>query len=104
MVVGKDVATAILSAKAGVHLAGQVELLFEPERQRLAERAIPARCKGETRFEQPFEFGERLVIEADEIEVGGSQAGFRQAVVDGVLGEPLVMLPPGKPLFLGGGY
>ena len=84
VMVRKDVAPLVSVVQPTIHLARQVQLLLEPQRQRLPERTVARRGIGEVRFQQPFEFRQRLVVEADVIELVGTQPGFGQAVVDGV--------------------
>ena len=46
---------------------------------------------------QPHQVGERLLVEADQRQVGRLQAGLGQAVAAGVRREPRVVLHPGEP-------
>ena len=76
------------------------QLLLEPERHRLDERAEPARRGGDVRFEEAFEFEKRLVIKRHHIEIRRLDASLAQAVGDRVLGERGVSLVAREPLLL----
>ena len=61
------------------------------------------RGRVEIRLQDPLELDQRLLVEDDVVEVGGGDAGFRQAVPDGVPRVAEVVLLPGEPLLLSGG-
>src|SRR5262249_21204845 len=82
---------------------GQMELVLEPKRHGLPEAPEAAGNVIEIRFDQAREFGVRLVIECDVVEITGLQSGRFQAVGDRLGGEGMIVLPPREPLFLGGG-
>ena len=64
----------------------------------------PAGREGQIGLQQPLELQQRLVVEADVVEIArASRPGLGQAVVDGVLRKPGVVLLAGEAFFLGGG-
>ncbi len=87
VVLGEDEPLLVGSAEGLRHRPRQEQLLADPERQGLAERAEARRGVGEVGFQEPLELEQGLVVEADPVEVGGGQAGLGQAVVDGLRGE-----------------
>ena len=80
------------------------ELLLDPDRHRLAERPERPRKRRDVRGEHPLELQERLVVEADGVELLGTDAGLAQDVLDGVGGEVRVVLLAREALFLAGGH
>ncbi len=80
------------------------ELLLHPEGDGLDERAPALRGVVEIGVEQAVELGERLLVEADQRQVGRCEAGFAQAVAARVGGEPGVVLRPGEALLLRRGH
>jgi hypothetical protein len=82
-------------------LVAHPQLVGEPERQRHQVGTPPLRRVGDVGLEQPFEFHERLLVEADEIDLVDGDSGFLKAVRDGVRRERRVVLLPGEALFLG---
>ena len=71
VMVGEHEPAAILVSQSLPQLTRQVQFLFQPERQRLAKRAVAARRECEVRLEQALEFRDRLIVEANVVEVGG---------------------------------
>ena len=78
------------------------ELLLDPDRHGLAERAERPREGGDVGGEHPLELQERLVVEADGVELLGADAGLPQDVLDGAGGEAGVVLLAREALFLAG--
>ena len=103
VVIGEDVAAAILALECLADQPRNVQLLFQPHRDGLAEGEVPAGRHGEIGFQQAFELGDRLVVEADVIEIRGRDARLAEAVIDGVLREIGVVLLAREAFFLGGG-
>ncbi len=66
----------------------------------VGERAKAARRVGEIRLDQPIELQQRLVVEADVVDVGGRQPCRAQAVVDRLHGKPFIVFLAGEALFL----
>jgi hypothetical protein len=54
-------------------------------------------------MEEAIEFEERLFVKGNEVKVMGFDAGFREAIVDGVARKGGVVFFSGEALFLGGG-
>jgi hypothetical protein len=71
VVLGEDEPAAEPAAQAAAQLPRQVELGLEPERHRPAERGEAPRRVGEVGLEQALELQDRLVVEADVVELGG---------------------------------
>ena len=65
-------------------LAIHVQLVLDPQRAGHEERAEAARNDAQVCLENPLEFEERLVIEADVCEVGRLDPRVSQTVCDGV--------------------
>ena len=82
---------------------GHPQLLVDPQRHRLAERAEGAREGRDVGREHALELQQRLVVEADRVEVLGPDARLLQHVLDGAGGEAGVVLLAGEPLLLAGG-
>src|SRR5688572_6357570 len=80
-----------------------MELLFEPDRNRLEERAKTRRGECEIGLEQPLEFEHRLVVKAHVVELPRSESRLPQAVIHGVLRKLRVVLFARESLFLRGG-
>src|SRR5690606_1168969 len=83
VMLGEDELLAIVPAKVFSHLARQVELAAEPNGHRLGERNEARGSIRQVGFQQPLELEQRLVVETDVVDVGGSQAGFLQAELHG---------------------
>ena len=79
------------------------QLFLQPQRDRHLEGAEAARRHRDVGLQQPLEFEERLVVEHHVVEAVGGDAGFFQAIGDGVVREGGIMLAPGKAFLLGGG-
>src|SRR5258705_6191829 len=78
-----------------------MELLAKPQGHRRHERS---KSRGRVRrvgLQQAIELQKGLVVEGDVIKLPGRDARLPQAVVQGVLRKPMVMLLPREPLFLG---
>src|SRR5204862_6495357 len=84
-------------------IGGLEQLILHPDGQRGAERLEAARRKGEVSLEQPLELEERLVVEGDEVDLGGARAARFEAGTDRVVREARVVLLAGEALFLRGG-
>ena len=80
------------------------ELLLDPHRHRLAERAERAGEGGDVRRQHPLELQERLVVEADGVEVPGADAGLLEDVLHRPRREVLVVFLAGEALLLAGGH
>src|ERR1700684_1624513 len=76
------------------------QLFAQPERDRHLEGGEPARRQRDVGFEQPLEFEEWLVVEYDMVELVGGDAGFREAIGDGVMRERGVVLAAAETLLL----
>src|SRR5688500_18782431 len=76
------------------------ELVFHPDRQRLAEGREPARREGEVGLEQPLELQKRLIVEGDVVELRGREPGDLQAGLDGVVRKVGVVLLAREALLL----
>jgi hypothetical protein len=103
VVIGKDVAAAMLSAQRAIEFALQVQLGLQPQRQRLLISRETRRRDGAERIDQPRELRARPVVERHVIEVGGGDAAFAQAIGDGILREMVIVLLAREPFFLRGG-
>ena len=77
-----------------------MQLFLEPLRQGPAEAAQAARGIGEVGFEHALELAERFLVEGDVVKLSRLQAGFLQAVGDGLGRKAGVVLLAGKALFL----
>jgi len=102
VVLGEDVAALVGAVQGLVHLAGQVQLLLEPDGQAREELAESAGGVGQVGLQEAFEFEQGLLIEDDVVEVLRTRSGGLEAVVHGMGGEPAVVLDPREPLLLGG--
>ena len=98
VVLGKEDLPVIAEGAGDVVLLE--ELLFDPERPRLQERAVAARRDGQVRLEDPLELEEGLVVEADDVDVLNGDAGVFQAEVDGTGREGRIALHAREALFL----
>ena len=96
----EDESPLVLLAEPLSHLTRQMQLLFQPDRNRRAKRPKPGRCKCQVRFQQPLKGPQRLIVKPDIVELIRSQPGLFQTVVNGVLRKSSVVLLPSKPLFL----
>ena len=76
VVIGEDVATCVSAAQPSTHLARQMQLLLQPQRHRLPERAIAGRRERQVGFQQSLELRQRLVVEADVVQVSGREPAF----------------------------
>ncbi len=79
------------------------ELFPDPERHRLEERGEAARRIVEIGLEQAVELEERLVVEADVIELRRPNTGLGETVPGGSEREAVVVLLAGEALLLRGG-
>src|SRR5687767_4055935 len=77
-----------------------MQLFLEPRRHAIAKAAKAARGMRQVRFEDAFEFNERLLIECDIVELVWSHPRFAQAVVDGPAGKTGVVLEAAEALLL----
>ena len=100
VVLGEDEPPGVRAAQTAPQLARQIQLLAQPQRHRLEERPKPLRRVGEVGLEQALELQERLVVEADVVQLLGGHARLAQAVGDGLGGEVVVVLLAGEALFL----
>ena len=82
---------------------GHPELLVEPHRHRLAEGGEGAREGGDVGREHPLELEERLVVEADRVELLGLDPRLVEHVLDRAVGEVRVVALAGEALLLAGG-
>ena len=80
----KTIPRLVLAIELLRHLPRQVELLPQPERHRLEEGPEAGGRKGKVGFEEAFELQERLVVEADIVQVSRLETGLLQAIIDGV--------------------
>ena len=60
----------------------------------------PKRCIGQVRLEDTLKFDERLVVKYHTLEIFRADAGFLQAVGNGVGGKAEIVLLPRKTFFL----
>ena len=79
------------------------QLVLHPQRQRLAERGEALGREREVGLEQPLELQERLVVEGDDVDVLRPRAGGREARLDRVVREAVVVLLAREALLLRGG-
>src|SRR5919109_1014662 len=86
--------------KLAQDLGALKKLLLHPERHGLAEGLEAARRKGEIGLQQPLELEERLVVEGDEIDLGGPSAGELETGANRVVREARIVLFAGEALFL----
>src|SRR5262245_10736421 len=80
----------------------QVQLLTEPDRQRLAEAREPRRRIAHIGLHQSLEFRQRLLIEGDVVKLLGTVARLSQAVLHRLPRKARVALLPAEPLLLDG--
>src|SRR5437899_10494500 len=83
-------------------IVGHPELVAQPDRQRRKIRAQTARSAGRVRLDEPIELDQGLLVEADEIEIGGRNSAFPQAIFDRALRKARIVLLAGESLFLSG--
>src|SRR5437667_1487832 len=79
------------------------ELLAEPQGKGLEVRPETSRRVRGVGFEQPDELHERLLVEANQIDLVYSDAALAQAVRDRMRRKACVVLLAREPLFLSGG-
>src|SRR5262245_44362554 len=89
-------------AQISAEVAVRIQLVLDPERTRHRKGAQSTRRRCRIRFENAFELEQRLVIEADEVEVGDFDPGLLQAILDGVGRKPCVAFLASESLFLYG--
>src|ERR1041384_6470686 len=93
-------------ARVAFELSGNVvahpQALRQPEWNGHQVRAQTARRLRDIRLEQALELDERLLVEADEIQIRGGDATLAQAIRDSVGWKRLVVFLAGEALFLGG--
>src|SRR5947208_3637897 len=94
----------LVAAERFPDLVAREELLLEPDRHRGEKGAKPARGDAAVALEESFEFEERLVVEADVIELARRELPFAEAVGDRVLREGSVVLLAREALFLRRGH
>ena len=82
----------------------QVQPGAEPVGQQGQPTLDPLRGEGQIGLQQSLELHQRFVVEANVIEVGGSEAGFFEAVPDGIFGEAGIVFPASEAFFLGRGH
>ena len=76
------------------------ELLANPQRDRLVERAKAARREGDVSLDQALELEKGLVVEGHEVDRFKAAAALFQTVVDGLAGEVRIVLAAREPLLL----
>src|SRR5262249_13602231 len=76
------------------------QLRLEPLRECLPQRPVPARREGEVGPHEAIELRQRLLVEADVVEIPGAATRGPETIVDGAVRKPLVVLAPGKPRLL----
>src|SRR5262249_14712081 len=93
---------AFVALEMVADVIGHPELVGEPQRQGHQVRLQPARCTRDVRLEQALELDQRLLVETDQVQSSGRNAGLAEAVTHGNLGKPSVVLLSGEPLLLSG--
>ena len=83
---------------------GHPQLLVEPDRHRLPEGVEGPREGGHVGREHPLELEQRLVVEADRVELLGLDARLVEHVLDRAVGEVRVVALAGEALLLAGGH
>ena len=83
-----------------VNLLVYEQLVLDPEWPRLQKGSQPSRCDPQVRLQDPLEFEQRLVVEANEGEVLGRDASLTEAVVHRARGERRIALFAREPLLL----
>src|SRR5690606_8045743 len=91
-------------AEGGADHPRQVELPLGPFRERIPEHGESGRCVAGERVEKPLELDERLLVEHHHVEILCSDAGRRQAVLDGTGRKVGILLLPGEALLMGRGH
>src|SRR2546428_10314187 len=91
-----------LVAERVAQLAIHVELVLEPQRPGLEERRKPTGRDAQVGLENALELEERLVVEADIVQVGNGDSAGLETVLHGVRGKGGVPLLASESLFLGG--
>ena len=102
VVFGEDIPALVAVLQGLVHLAGQVQLLLQPDRQTRQELAEAPRGVSQIGFQQPLEFEQGLLIEHDVVEFLRGKARGLEAVIDCVQGEAAVVLDSRESLLLSG--
>src|SRR5262249_17738344 len=103
VMIGEDKLALVFVLQSLAHLAAEMELLLEPERQGFPKPAKSDGSKSEVRFEEPFKLGKGFVVEADIRKVVRPQPRLGQTIVDGVVREMEIVLPAREAFFLSGG-
>jgi hypothetical protein len=91
-----------LVAEALTKLLFHVQLLLHPQRARHHERAEPLRHHAQIRLEDALELEQRLVVEADVVQILRLDARRLQAVLHRARREIRISLLPGEPLLRAG--
>jgi hypothetical protein len=103
VMVGEDIASVKALTEASIQLARQEEFLLQPQRQRFAKRTVAGGSIGEISFEQPFELGQGLFVEADVVQVVCLDASLGQTVFDSFSRKTMIVFDPAEALLLGRG-
>src|SRR4029453_10755068 len=98
----EDLALETVEHRLVQEQAPREELVFQPDRHGGEERSKSARRDAEVLLEQALELEQRLVVEADVVELASRQARLTEAVGRGPSGKPGVVLLAGEALFLRG--
>src|SRR5688572_20998229 len=80
----------------------QIELFAKPRGKHLQEGAETQRRNGKIRFKEPGKLGDGFVVKHHCVEFACRQAGFAQAIRDGLRREALIVLAPAEAFFLRG--
>jgi hypothetical protein len=80
------------------------ELQFQPcpKSDCSSERCVTVRRILQVRFEQPFILDHRLLVEDDDVNVGGAQLSFPETVLDGRRRKCRIVFAASEPFFLSG--
>jgi hypothetical protein len=96
----KNEAPPVLPAQRVAQAAREVQLLPDPDGQRLSKRAEATRRVREIGLQQPVEFQERLVVKRDMVERAGVEAAALETERHGLRRKPIVVFAAREALFL----
>ena len=99
-----EVHFTLVAVEPLLDVGGHPEFLAEPQRHRHQERPPAARCARGVGFEQAVELDQRLLVEADEIEILRRDAALTEAVGGRPRRKARVVLLAREAFFLCGGH
>ena len=100
---GENETSLITITQPRSNLPRHIQLLLQPDGHGFAKRPISCRSIRQIRLQQPFKLSQRLVVKSDVVNLLRRDTCLRQAIVDSLLRETLIMLFASKPFLLRSG-